>query len=112
MMATKLDQPTDALTEAMARVGEIMERVETRRTEVLDRRKKALEESIRVATAPELRKGLRDKEQLARLDAVAKTAQEGLGRIGDERKELAEAMKKARAAVAPPKKRRRRAAGA
>jgi hypothetical protein len=118
MMATtkftppKLDQPTDVLTEARARVGEILERVENRRTEVLDRRRKALEETLRVAGAPEVRTGLRDKEQLARLDAVAKTAQDRLGRIESDRAVLAESMKKARAAVDPPKKKREGAAGA
>lgn len=109
-MATSTRKPpvnTDVLTEAIARANEILERVEARRTEVLDRRRKALEETLRVAALPAFQAAVNDPALRQRADAMRERASEELTRVEEARKQTAESFKAARSALALQKKRRR-----
>ncbi|MEA2491123.1 MAG: hypothetical protein QOH21_2915 [Acidobacteriota bacterium] len=64
--------------QAAAQAAEIVGRIEARHAEVLERRQKALEETIASASSDEIRKAVRDKKQLQRLDAVMQSARDRL----------------------------------
>lgn len=100
------DAPEGAVfAQAIARATEVLERIERRRMEILDRRREAIALTERLLKSEPLRKAAARLEP--RLNEIAKAAGERLGRTDAARKELAETVKKARLALTPRKKRRR-----
>jgi DNA-binding TFAR19-related protein (PDSD5 family) len=103
----KPDAPEDAvIAQAVARANEVLDRIELRRMEILDRRRAAIDKTERIANADVLHKAVGTKFE-PRLKEITKAAGERLARVDTARKEFADAVKKVRSGLAPPKKRRR-----
>lgn len=103
----KPDPPDDpALTAAIARAAEIIDRLEKRRNEVLEQRRADVTEVQTLARSESLLKAA-GRPLRGRLTDIARAADENLARIDTDRQNFVEAMKKARTSLGTGKKRRR-----